>query len=135
MTQNDTKHKVVVTQNINFYGFVDRDMVEWIKSLIDILMNAIVIFTTSRLCSNIINFLIILSFKRLRTKSLLFIFLKAHSISKACRNEIALMREWMKDKEKVFCNVNLMHHIILLRYVLLCKALILNPLTCFYLVG
>ena len=132
MTQNDTKHKVVVTQNINFYGFVDRDMVEWIKSLIDILMNAIV----SRLCTNTINCLIILSYQKLWTKSLyLFLFLKAHSISKACRNEIALMREWMKDKEKVFCNVNLMHHIILLRYVLLCKALILNPLTCFYLVG
>ena len=133
MTQIDTKHKIVATQNINFYGFVDRDMVEWIKSLIDILMNAIVM---SRLCTNIINFLIILSYQKLWTKSLyLFLFLKAHSISKACRNENVLMRVWMKDKEKVFCNVNLMHHIILLRYVLLCKALILKPLTCFYLVG
>ena len=47
MTQNDTKHKVVATQNINFYGFVDRDRVEWIiKIMIDILMNEIVMLAS-----------------------------------------------------------------------------------------
>ena len=53
------------------------------------------------------------------------------SLSKACRNES--VDERMNGKQRqVFCYVNLLHHIILLRYVRLCKALILDSLTKFY---